>query len=98
MRFEIMLKVKTTSPIPEHEVNDFLYESFKMTDCEGDYPEDASLYDIDVYDNDNNGNIVAKVLIDSILATTNDVAERITFKFEHENIVKSEFAQILEAF
>lgn len=95
-RFEVMLEVTTTLKTEDDSaILSELRESLTMQDSEGDLPE-AILYDIDIYSNDGEGNVVVKVLADSELEQ-DDFACSVFFDFDSEAVIYKNYAQMRQA-
>lgn len=93
-RFEVMIKVKSTLVTKDNsEALEHFLETFTMEDEDNE----AVFYDLDIYSNDENGNFVVKVLVDSELEL-DDLACSVFFEFDSELVTNKEFSQIRTAY
>tara|TARA_B100000809_G_C15131778_1_gene528759 strand:- start:1885 stop:2148 length:264 start_codon:yes stop_codon:yes gene_type:complete len=58
---------------------------------------EAELYDVDIYDHSDNGEVIVKLLLDTEL-DQNTLAETITVSFDDESIKSSSIEQIQAAY
>jgi hypothetical protein len=92
-RYEVMLKVTTTLETDDNRsILTQLEDSIVLFD-EKDQFSDAVLYDMDIYENNAQGDVIVKLLVDSDLAQ-DDFASSVFYNFESHLVTQSSFEQV----
>ncbi len=90
-RFELMIRAVTS--LNENERDNSLMLFRESLELDGE----AELYDIDIYDHSDNGDVIVTLLLDTDL-DQQTLAETITISFDDESIQSSVVEQIQAAY